>query len=154
MTRRSLEGIRRIVDHCRRSADESSESVWSSPVDKWRSSLLKKSGWYYGSSDSRGSSERHRARSEAGRTQEGSAFYELQLGVFYTQHQSPSFRVWIPNEVQKNSHSRSYPPRFSHSMVFRYFGIWRIGAGAFSNRDDPKRFFRNSHWSAALDTTQ
>ena len=47
--------------------------------------LLEESGWYCGGSDGRGSSERHRIRSEAGRALGGSAFYELRLGGFYTQ---------------------------------------------------------------------
>ena len=48
--------------------------------------LLEESGWYCGSSDGRGSSERRRTRSEVGRVLGGSASYELRLEVFYTQH--------------------------------------------------------------------
>ena len=44
--------------------------------------LLEESGWYCGSSDGWGSSERRRIRSEAGRVLGGLASYELRLGYF------------------------------------------------------------------------
>ena len=47
--------------------------------------LLEESGWYCGSSDDRGSSERCCTRSEAGGVLGGLASYELRLGLFYTQ---------------------------------------------------------------------
>ena len=76
--------------------------------------LLEKSGWCYGSSDSRGSSERHRIRSEARRALGGSVFYEFWLGVFYIQHQSLYFRVRISNEGSTEKFSQlKLPPSIS-----------------------------------------
>ena len=53
--------------------------------------LLEESEWYCGSLDGGRSSERHRTRSEARRVLRELASYELRLGLFYTQHQSPYF---------------------------------------------------------------
>ena len=72
----------------------------------------------------------------------GRSFTNFDRRIFYTQHQSPYFRVWILNEgsIEKFLQPKLLP-QFSYTAVLRYFGIWRMGAGVFSNRGDPKRFF-------------
>ena len=76
-------------------------------------------------------------------------------GYFISNTSLPTFEFGFQmKEVQRNFYSRSCLPQFSYSIVPRYFGVWCAGAGVFSNRGNPKRFFRNSHWSIALGTVQ
>ena len=62
--------------------------------------LLGESRWYYGSSDGRGSSKRCHTRSEAGRALERSAFYELRLEVFYTQHNDTMIKIIVYHTIR------------------------------------------------------
>ena len=72
--------------------------------------LLEESGWYCESSNDQGSLERCRTRSEAGRVLRGLASYELRLRLFYTQHQSPYFRVRVSNERSTEKFSQPKLP--------------------------------------------
>ena len=112
---------------------------------------LEEPGWYYGSSDSQGGSERCCTRSEAERALEGSALYELRLGVFCTQHQSPYFQVRVLNE---GSTEKFFTAKVT-SLDFRTWLFLDILAfGALVLEPFRKRFFRNSRWSAALGMVQ
>ena len=128
---------------------EESDRRWWGLIRRQNLGVLQRLGHQRGS-------KRCRRRSEVGRISGGSLLSRTSAGGYFIPNTSPPtfefmFRM---KEVQRNFHSRSYPLRFSHSVVSKYFGIWHAGAGAFSNRGDPKRFFRNFRWSVALGTVQ
>ena len=61
-------------------------------------------------------------------------FTNFGWGYFTPNTSPPTFEFGFRmKKVQKKFHNRSCLPRFSYSIVFRYFGIWRAGAGVFSN---------------------
>ena len=72
-------------------------------MDEWRSSLSEKFGWYYGSSDDRGGSERCHTMSEAGEALEESTVYKLWLGLFYTQQEQSLFFAFISKSCSNNN---------------------------------------------------